>query len=199
MRRRRAAPWRGRHDGISSGRSRRSSRGPATSTPRRLIDRGQRAFGEQFWGFWMLGGMSGGGMGFIFDPEVKGRGAGSHAGDHEPTKRQPKPPCRSRWSRWSTISRSTSAALGGVVGSGEGESGMRRWPLRPPLLRSSAAHAPRLLRHDRAGAAAPRSVAAFAGPPRRTGSFRRGLPHRIPSSPAWCRSSSTGCCPNTPG
>jgi hypothetical protein len=26
-----------------------------------------------FWGFWMLGGMSGGGMGFIFDPEGKPR------------------------------------------------------------------------------------------------------------------------------
>ena len=37
----------------------------------RLIDRARAAFGEQFWGFWMLGGMSGGGMGFIFDPEVK--------------------------------------------------------------------------------------------------------------------------------
>ena len=28
-------------------------------------------FGEDFWGFWMLGGMSGGGMGFIFDPHRK--------------------------------------------------------------------------------------------------------------------------------
>ena len=28
-------------------------------------------FGEDFWGFWMLGGMSGGGMGFIFDPKRK--------------------------------------------------------------------------------------------------------------------------------
>ncbi len=28
-------------------------------------------FGEAFWGFWMLGGMSGGGMGFIFDPKRK--------------------------------------------------------------------------------------------------------------------------------
>ena len=37
----------------------------------RLIDRVSKAFGEQFWGFWMLGGMSGGGMGFIFDPSVK--------------------------------------------------------------------------------------------------------------------------------
>ena len=28
-------------------------------------------FGDGFWGFWMLGGMSGGGMGFIFDPARK--------------------------------------------------------------------------------------------------------------------------------
>lgn len=37
----------------------------------RLIERVRAAFGPQFWGFWMLGGMSGGGMGFIFDPQVK--------------------------------------------------------------------------------------------------------------------------------
>ena len=36
-----------------------------------LIDRVSREFGEDFWGFWMLGGMSGGGMGFIFSPERK--------------------------------------------------------------------------------------------------------------------------------
>src|SRR5690606_13986741 len=35
----------------------------------RLIDQVRAEFGERFWGFWMLGGMSGGGMGFIFDPE----------------------------------------------------------------------------------------------------------------------------------
>jgi hypothetical protein len=34
----------------------------------RLIDRTRAAFGDDFWGFWMLGGMSGGGMGFIFAP-----------------------------------------------------------------------------------------------------------------------------------
>jgi len=34
----------------------------------RLIERTRAAFGEDFWGFWMLGGMSGGGMGFIFAP-----------------------------------------------------------------------------------------------------------------------------------
>jgi hypothetical protein len=33
-----------------------------------LIDRVRAAFGGDFWGFWMLGGASGGGMGFIFNP-----------------------------------------------------------------------------------------------------------------------------------
>jgi galactokinase/mevalonate kinase-like predicted kinase len=33
-----------------------------------LIRRVRQHFGEAFWGFWMLGGMAGGGMGFIFDP-----------------------------------------------------------------------------------------------------------------------------------
>jgi UTP--glucose-1-phosphate uridylyltransferase len=33
-----------------------------------LISEVRVAFGDSFWGFWMLGGMSGGGMGFIFDP-----------------------------------------------------------------------------------------------------------------------------------
>lgn len=36
-----------------------------------LIARASEAFGEDFWGFWMLGGMSGGGMGFIFAPHRK--------------------------------------------------------------------------------------------------------------------------------
>lgn len=36
-----------------------------------LIQRVRREFGDAFWGFWMLGGMSGGGMGFIFSPEKK--------------------------------------------------------------------------------------------------------------------------------
>ena len=31
-------------------------------------------FREKFWGFWMLGGMSGGGMGFIFDPACREAG-----------------------------------------------------------------------------------------------------------------------------
>ncbi|HEX7069285.1 MAG TPA: UTP--glucose-1-phosphate uridylyltransferase, partial [Rhodothermales bacterium] len=36
-----------------------------------LIRRAGEEFGDAFWGFWMLGGMSGGGMGFIFDPKRK--------------------------------------------------------------------------------------------------------------------------------
>ena len=36
-----------------------------------LIDRVRAEFGDDFWGFWMMGGMSGGGMGFIFDPAKK--------------------------------------------------------------------------------------------------------------------------------
>ncbi|MCE5258772.1 MAG: UTP--glucose-1-phosphate uridylyltransferase [Chloroflexi bacterium] len=39
-----------------------------------LISRVRREFQERFWGFWMLGGMSGGGMGFIFDPSAKAAG-----------------------------------------------------------------------------------------------------------------------------
>ena len=36
-----------------------------------VIERVGAAFGADFWGFWMLGGMSGGGMGFIFAPQRK--------------------------------------------------------------------------------------------------------------------------------
>ncbi len=36
-----------------------------------IIERVEAEFAQHFWGFWMLGGMSGGGMGFIFEPGVK--------------------------------------------------------------------------------------------------------------------------------
>lgn len=39
-----------------------------------LIAKVRAEFGDDFWGFWMLGGMSGGGMGFIFAPERKRAG-----------------------------------------------------------------------------------------------------------------------------
>ena len=36
-----------------------------------IIERAKAHFGDKFWGFWMLGGMSGGGMGFIVHPHSK--------------------------------------------------------------------------------------------------------------------------------
>ncbi len=36
-----------------------------------IINKIREEFGHHFWGFWMMGGMSGGGMGFIFDPQYK--------------------------------------------------------------------------------------------------------------------------------
>lgn len=36
-----------------------------------LIEECRNKYADKFWGFWMLGGMAGGGMGFIFDPEIK--------------------------------------------------------------------------------------------------------------------------------
>ena len=38
-----------------------------------LIRRVRGEMGDDFWGFWMLGGMSGGGMGFLFAPHSKAR------------------------------------------------------------------------------------------------------------------------------
>ncbi|MCC5023861.1 MAG: hypothetical protein J6386_14245 [Candidatus Synoicihabitans palmerolidicus] len=40
----------------------------------RLITETRAEFGDDFWGFWMLGGMSGGGMGFIFAPARRAEG-----------------------------------------------------------------------------------------------------------------------------
>ena len=37
----------------------------------KMIELCQSRYQSQFWGFWMLGGMSGGGMGFLFDPSVQ--------------------------------------------------------------------------------------------------------------------------------
>ena len=41
-----------------------------------LIERARAAFSADFWGFWMLGGMASGGMGFIFDPARKAEAQG---------------------------------------------------------------------------------------------------------------------------
>ena len=53
-----------------------------------LIERVRAEFGEAFWGFLMLGGMSGGGMGFIFDPGRKLAAQARMADIMTATKRQ---------------------------------------------------------------------------------------------------------------
>jgi hypothetical protein len=53
-----------------------------------LIDRVRAEFGPDFWGFWMLGGMAGGGMGFIFDPVRKAEGQARLAEIMAATKRE---------------------------------------------------------------------------------------------------------------
>jgi hypothetical protein len=93
------AEWRGRHDALrildevlaalKSGDIRalgaattRNFREPiqaiipwaSTAFTEQLIESVGREFGDDFWGFWMLGGMSGGGMGFIFAPHRKAEG-----------------------------------------------------------------------------------------------------------------------------
>jgi len=53
-----------------------------------LIDRVRKEFGDYFWGFWMLGGMSGGGMGFLFDPRHKAQAQVRIQGIMSEAKRQ---------------------------------------------------------------------------------------------------------------
>lgn len=53
----------------------------------RLIEGARQEFGDDFWGFWMLGGMAGGGMGFLFSPEAKPRAQQRMAGIMREAKR----------------------------------------------------------------------------------------------------------------
>jgi hypothetical protein len=53
-----------------------------------LIERARAAFGNDFWGFWMLGGMSGGGMGFMFAPHRRAEAQAKLAGIMLATKRE---------------------------------------------------------------------------------------------------------------
>ena len=98
---------------ISSARSRPSFPGPPTSSPKRSSSRVQAEFGKDFWGFWMLGGMSGGGMGFIFDagPQSGAARRASRRSCRRPSANW-STPCRSPWNRSSMISPSTNGAPG---------------------------------------------------------------------------------------
>jgi galactokinase/mevalonate kinase-like predicted kinase len=60
----------------------------ANAYTQKLIERVRERFGEGFWGFWMLGGMSGGGMGFVFDPKVRARAVDEMTALLKKTKRE---------------------------------------------------------------------------------------------------------------
>ena len=53
-----------------------------------LVARARRAFGDDFWGFLMLGGMSGGGMGFVLAPQRKTEGQARLQRIMDDTKKQ---------------------------------------------------------------------------------------------------------------
>lgn len=53
-----------------------------------LIARAREEMREDFWGFWMLGGMSGGGMGFLFSPQAKPKAQERMQGIMSETKRR---------------------------------------------------------------------------------------------------------------
>lgn len=53
-----------------------------------LIEQCRGQYGDEFWGFWMLGGMAGGGMGFIFDPTIKDQAASWLSNTMVATKRR---------------------------------------------------------------------------------------------------------------
>ena len=126
-----------------------------------LIRRAREEMGAGFWGFWMLGGMSGGGMGFIFDPAVKPRAEERLAAIMRETKHR--------------LERAVPFAMEPVVYDfAINERGTQAELLQRPRR----AHAARLLHAGRARPAAHRNAPASRRPPRRTGSFRRRLPHR---------------------
>ena len=117
-------------------------------------------------------------MGFLFDPRRKARGAGAPAGHHERDQAAAwSTPCPSPWSRWSTISPSTSAAPTPRCCRGDARAdagrAITRWPCRRCCARNRACFRPR---------AAP---SWSASPP-------PAAPRR--SSPAWCSTCSTTCC-----
>ncbi len=152
--------------------------GPATTTPRHSSQKVKAEFGQDFQGFWMLGGMSGGGMGFIFAPERKQRSATASCRKSCPAQNgNCSMPSPSRWSRSSTISaineHGTMAEL---------------------LERRRSPHAPGLLCLD--CAPTPEAGTARICRPSAAANSTNSPPPaaRAPNCAAWCRSSSTASC-----
>ena len=124
-----------------------------------LVRQIRQEFGERFWGFWMLGGMAGGGMGFLFAPEAKHEGMARLRAILRDTKKR--------------METAVPFAIEPVVyefavneqGSvGELRSG------------TDAMMPPGLLHADGSSFVAKRHAATACGATSRTGSTRRGLP-----------------------
>ncbi len=75
-----------------------------------IIREAKEALGDDFWGFLMLGGMSGGGMAFFVAPGRREAFRDEVSVIMSRSRPGSMMPCRSRWSRLSTTSRSTPTA-----------------------------------------------------------------------------------------
>ena len=148
-----------------------------------LIARAEEAFGADFWGFWMLGGMSGGGMGFIFAPERK-------------TEAQ---------ERMQEIMSDDKARARPRAAVRHGARGLRLRAQRARHLRRAAPGAarrscpPGYYALTRAHSHPPGPPHAARTPARPSSTSTAPRAATAPSSAAWCRRSSTRCCPRTRG
>ena len=125
-----------------------------------LIERVRGEFGDQFWGFWMLGGMAGGGMGFIFDPARRSEAQDRLQVIMSETKRR--------------LESSVPFAMEPVVYDfAINEAGS----VRRSVAWQRRIDAARLLCAERAGLPACRPARAFAVSACGAGSIWRGLPH----------------------
>ena len=144
-----------------------------------LIAQVRAEFGADFWGFWMLGGMSGGGMGFIFAPARKADGAGSAC----------RPSCRD-------TKRELEHALPFAMEPVVYDFAINERGTWADLLAGADGAACRpgyyTLHRARAAAQRPPQLSPRRAAPNWTASAPPAA--RGPSCAAWCRRSSTACC-----
>ncbi len=116
-----------------------------------LIATTRKEYGDRFWGFWMLGGMSGGGMGFIFDPAIKPAAQERLATIMAATKRRLESALPFAMEPvvydFAINERGTWADLLHSDETGQGGESRERLPLMPPGYYAMVA--PKLLRMDR--------------------------------------------------
>ena len=142
-----------------------------------LIQRVQGEFGKDFCGFWMLGGMSGGGMGFIFDAAHKAPRPDAPAGNHvaDQARTRTRPALRHGTGRV-RLRHQRKRHLGGFAAR------VRRRCCRKVITRSSCRNC---------SGRRPTNCRRCAGP-----NWTNSAPPAAPSPncAAWCKRCSTGCC-----